>query len=294
MIPRDALIKLCLLLLFIYGIYLWYDTPSREELLFADELTTDSTYSDFTDSMIFNEMIRTRENLELPALNDWSEIIRLRGEDGWGSFDYICSVYNGDQPAIQLIQQHPYNMDGSEIGYNIKERFLSQTEYDSIWQRVMDLGIHKMPFDLEPDLYWTHGTHYIALKSGAFRKSVYWQDMRYLETEEKRKAINFYYDLLCFAGYPMPQVVIHFNKMDRDSAYYHFKLNDYQLVDSCIFGYQEKIRKDYGMEIAVPLADTNLVEARIRASAILYNGDTVEINKYRLQDLRGRKIWNLE
>ncbi len=293
MIPRNVLITFCVLFLSIYTLLHFNQKQSREELLFAEQIEIDSNYFDVRlDSQILKEKIYYPDQIEVPAITEWSEIIRIRGQDGWGEFDYICSIFGGERPRIQIIKQYPREWRRNVgLGYTYMERFITQVQYDSLWQELIDQQIHMVTLDETSQYRIMDGNEfYIAMKSGNFMKKVYWQEPKYVQSESKKRAVFFFYELLKFVQFPSPTLRINFWDMRKDSAFYSIYLDAYEYVDSCIFQYSGNIHRDsitdYEMNLSIPLQDTLNIEKRVAAKAIMLNGDTITIKEFNFLDRR--------
>jgi hypothetical protein len=263
-------------------------SKTRADQLFEDLANAGIELQEDIDSQILQPVNNRSFGLEVPAIIDFEEVIRLREDDSWSTFDYICSVYNGNPPRIQLIIQEFW--DGKDIpGYIIKERILTRQEYESIWEKVIKDSIHIMPHDLEPNSTQTWGYYYIALKSGDFVKMVTWQDLHNYETDQKEKAVVFYYELLKYAGLPNPKGLIYFVDMKNDSAYFKVAINTFKFIKDASIQYKgQDIQQNNKDEwnLAIPLKDTLQIQSNLVLKTIMDNNDTLEIKEFRFIDLR--------
>ena len=242
----------------------------------------DSTYNHYRDSLILNEQISAYESLKLIPINEWSEIIRLRGTNSWGTFDFICSIYSDGNKRIQLIKKNKVPKSTSHF-YIYKEKTLKDAEYDSIKAILVKNDIHHMPFDLEPEYDIMDGDeYYIAIKNHNYTKVVTWQNKVELESDDKRKAIDAFREILKYSGYPKPKAYMVKKNLAEDSVEYSVFLDDYEFVKSHMMKYGniwiEPI-EDYFYELQIPVKDTLNLNKKISIQYLTMENDTVEIEK---------------
>ncbi|MEL7120440.1 MAG: hypothetical protein AAFO07_13400 [Bacteroidota bacterium] len=221
---------------------------------------TDSTSNAYQDSLILNEDIVMNDVLSLPAANNWDEMVRLRGRSSWGTFDYICSIYNERQKRIQLIRQ---NIDQLPVSYSYHESILSDQKYDSILTTIKEYGFYKMPFDFTPYFRNTDGDEYsITVKSGNLSKTVYWQYPNHKGQNEEQfiKAERLFKYLILQANYPLPKALFRATDVE-DSIYYELWLNDYELIMDVQAIYMQKELSNKNLKYALKIpksANTNI------------------------------------
>jgi hypothetical protein len=177
--------------------------------------------------------------LFLPALVDFDEALRIRQEGGWGLFDVICSVYNGENKRIQLVKQQPrlFGDPGSD-GFACKEMLLSDSMYDRIMEIYKDLRLATFPIDLEPETKVFDGDNFSIVKkdkSGVYFTTWQLEYKSHRDTiyqQEKEIAMNFFKDLLVLGKYPNPRLQAIGGRPSQDSITYLLVLDDETLVDS--------------------------------------------------------------
>ncbi|MEL6627774.1 MAG: hypothetical protein AAFQ92_19785 [Bacteroidota bacterium] len=118
-----------------------------------------------------------RDHLELPAVNNWKEAIRVEGHGGWGMFDYVCSIYaEADKRRLQLAY-NSRTLLGDPFNFIVKEQFITPEEYNSLISDLNDLNICEYQFDLEPDYGLTDGPSFgLVAKQDTQLKALYWED----------------------------------------------------------------------------------------------------------------------
>ncbi|MEO0789436.1 MAG: hypothetical protein AAFY36_12265 [Bacteroidota bacterium] len=138
--------------------------------------TTDSTYRADTYNHLDVPYIY-RDHLELPAVNNWKEAIRVEGHGGWGMFDYVCSIYaEADKRRLQLAY-NSRTLLGDPFNFIVKEQFITPEEYNSLISDLNDLNICEYQFDLEPDYGLTDGPSFgLVAKQDTQLKALYWED----------------------------------------------------------------------------------------------------------------------
>lgn len=240
----------------------------------------DSTYHAIHDSIVLNEDIKRDNYLNLPATKNWQDIVRLRGRSSWGTFDYICSIYNDESKRIQLIRQNKFPKE--DVNYIYKERILSNEEFDTIMSLIKDNGIYEMPFDLEPDFMLIDGGEYnMAIKKKDFTKVIFWQDEHRGKSENKEKARKVFKEILYRADYPFPKGYVTKKDIVKDSISYQIGLDDYDLFMNFYAEYKGKeIPSDGGNPILIlSKKDTSTIKGNVRIFVTLGNGDKDEIKE---------------
>jgi hypothetical protein len=199
----------------------------------------DDRHSELLKAKLAEHPIVRDDALFLPALVDFDEALRVRQEGGWGLFDVICSVYNGDPKRIQLVKQQPrFFSDPECVGYAYKERLLSDSAYDRIMGIYQALKLDTFPLDLEPETIVFDGNNFSIVKkdkSGLFFTTWQLERKSHRDTiyqHEKEIALNFFKDLLVIGNYPSPRLQAIGERLNQDSIRYLLNLDDETLVDS--------------------------------------------------------------
>lgn len=205
-----------------------------EEPRSVDLNQVDTTYSQEYENFIIRTPVDNPVGeLTLPAIAEYDEIIRFRAQDGWGVFDYLCSVYtSSEKVAIQAIRQET-SLDSRVRSYKINERFLSQEEYSGILQLLVENDFAQMTFDLEPQIDRTDGNRfYLVHKSGERVKTVTWQNVERFRSEDHEAVERIAYTLLEIGNCPLQGYWVRKVEVEGDSVKCFIGLHDQILFDS--------------------------------------------------------------
>ncbi|MEZ4920433.1 MAG: hypothetical protein R2792_15125 [Saprospiraceae bacterium] len=219
------------------------------------------------------------EQLTIPAMNNWNEIIRLRGESGWGDFDIICSIYNDDNKRIQLIYQGN-DISPGETSFMYKERILPDSEYVEILDLLDQINYYEMPFQVGPKGIQIDGNMYtLAVKKGAFRKVVFCTSLFDNDSPEKGQFVRVFKDILDRANYPTPKALVMRNSELKDSIDYIIYPTDFHLYTSYYVEYngQRLPEKNGVVPLTLSLNDTSRINDLIHVYINLSNGELREI-----------------
>lgn len=242
-------------------------------------INLDSTYNPLRDSITLYVDVKREEYLNIPAMDNWNNIVRLRGESGWGTFDYICSIYNEENKRIQLIRQNRWYHEGG-VNYTYNERILTDSEYQEIMAMLDSIGYYEMPFDLEPDRLIIDGSEYtLAVKNGEYTKVVFWQDEIRIDSDNKRKIMGVFKDILRRANYPYPRGFIMRSSEITDSVSYRIGLDGYDLtMDYYAECNNVRLPKKEGMpSFTIAVLDTSLLRKMIDIYIIMGDGQIHKI-----------------
>lgn len=251
----------------------------------------DSTFDPRLEKWLFEEDVPFTSNVDIPPIDCWEEAIRVQGRTGWPGFEYVCSIYNEERPRLQLIgHRRLHNLRDLTIINEepiFRERFLKQNEYDSIINELVVQGFTEMPTDFYPEWSCSDCTSFsIAIKNRSYRKYIKWAstDVEKHSSLNQKKALNFYYNLLEYAGLPKPKVILKEETNKSDSIVYNMLLDDHSLAWyfniklSDYFKLKARLTGSLKSQVVVSKQDTSMLSEHIKVYGLQGVEDTMWVD----------------
>lgn len=143
-------------------------------------------------------------------MNAFDTIYRYRVHGGWGTFDYICSIYkqlDTPQYKIQLLRQRK----SLDTMYDVSEKNLDLAEWQYIKKKFEDsnfwcYGVSKEDKSIDSNQYST------TAKEHDKRRNIIWQESEHYYDTLRGLGM----DMLELADYPLPYAMLYCKKV-RDS-----------------------------------------------------------------------------
>ncbi len=143
-------------------------------------------------------------------MNAFDTIYRYRGHGGWGTFDYICSIYkqlDTPQYKVQLLRKR----GSQDTMYDISEKNLDLIEWQSIKKKFEESNF--WCYGIGKENYDTDSNHYdVSAKEEDRKRHVFWEEKQ--DSYDTLRGLGM--DMLELADYPLPYALLYCKKV-RDS-----------------------------------------------------------------------------
>ncbi len=158
-------------------------------------------------------------------MKDFDTIYRYRGHGGWGTFDYICSIYkqlDTPQYKVQLLRQRASH----DTMYDISEKNLNLFEWQYIKKKFEESNF--WCYGIGEEGHGTDSNSYnLMAKEKDRKRHIFWEEDQH--SYDTLRGLGM--DMLELADYPLPYAMIYCKEV-RDSIILDIVpvIKDYSLV----------------------------------------------------------------
>jgi hypothetical protein len=135
-------------------------SQEAERAVWVNVSVKDSTFIEKYADIYIDSIASIGSELRLKPLSDYEgEVIRVRNESGWGTFDAIATIYRDTDCNIQMVKQN-IGSRRAPRGFQIQEYSMPLNKCDTIFEMVDNKEFYNLPFDLDPDWIILDGNTY--------------------------------------------------------------------------------------------------------------------------------------
>jgi len=198
---------------------------------------TEINSKDFLYEKMTLEQIEIDSNFSLQPINVFDKGIRFIGEDSWGSFKYIISIYESDGECYKKLIFNHYSR---YLEKDQSFRSFHEISCDYLNEKILELaennflGIDKYE-DLMDGVDVIDGySHYLIINDGKQNYVKYWKENETNIDNRKKELVSFSISILKKMGFPRNKYVIYKEKKNEQ-----YELNIYP---SSTDDYVEKVK----------------------------------------------------